>query len=761
MEELDFNSLFEASSNDYAGDILERLFGGIIPFLKGEAASPGSNFLSEMFTIFNMIGFLGVLIVSSYTVYTVIFDTAADGKTFGQNADTKYTLMRILGGAIAFIPVTGGYSVAQVVLLYLMIQASALGDVVWSRTAEASLRNEPLLSTPSNTTLADIMIQRQFANAFDALVMGHICAYNANDIKLTLDGTGPGEPGGNRAAGPMTLRVTVPSESRDHTNWFGADTGRVDLTRTHNMFFATDDDDSSFGQRDNFCGGVSHSVTIENGGDPTGLNFNEAIVTVQRNARFDSYQTVMGTLAGRAADIAWRVFNDERDVQTLEELSRAAVQEAVNGYLAGVQSTNSIPESALVTLNENLIDRASEGGWLFAPSWQRGIAIAASNVNSVSDDFTISVDRQFAITDYLSRGERRSDIGRSMLNMAEDDRATWELMTNTIASLGEEGSAESYNPLHDPTSGANADSLLSRVYQWTLGLLSVRGGAQLESALVTDPMVDIANYGQSMMMIGGATMAVGGAADLAMSRTPMGAIVGAGGGDQVAKGLIGIGWGFIVVGFIIAFIIPLLPFAYFYSAVVSWFLLILEAFFAVPLAVLSLFAPAREGTLIGSWNKILLSIFGILLRPFFTIVGMIVSMMVISFALSYLYDMFYGMVSLVTPNGILGFISLLGFLIMFMLLTFYTVLLGSSLITELGDAAMNWLGIGISSLSQRMGVGDAVSRGGSIQGVTTRQVSDLRGGLPPAIGAGWNALKTPSAARGSLPSSPTGSLPKQ
>lgn len=752
MEELDFNSLFEASDGDYAGGILERLFGGIIPFLKGEAASPGTNFLSEMFTIFNMVGFLGVLIVSSYTVYTVIFDTAADGKTFGQNADTKYTLMRILGGAIAFIPVTGGYSVAQVALLYLMIQASALGDVVWSRTAEASLRNEPLLSAPANTTLADIVIQRQFADAFDALTYGYICAYNANDIKLTMENSEA-----SRAAGPMTLRVTVPSESRNHRNWVGNETGRVDLTRTHNMFFATDTSDASFGQRDNFCGGVSHSVTIENGGDPTGLNFNEAIIAVQRNARFDSYQAVMGTMAGRAADIGFRVFNGERDVQVLEDLSRTAVQEAVTAYLSGVQSTNSIPAESLLTLNQNLVDRATQGGWLFAPSWQRGIAIAASNVNSVADDFTIVSDRQFAITDYLSRGERRSDIGRSMLEMAEDDRATWEMMANTINTLGEPGSAESYNPLHDPTSGANIDSLLSRVYQWTLGLLSVRGGAETSTALVTDPMVDIANYGQSMMMIGGVTMTVGGVADVAMSRTPMGAVVGAAGGQEIASGIKAIGWGFIVVGFIIAFIIPLLPFAYFYSAVVSWFLLILEAFFAVPLAVLTLFAPAREGTLIGSWNKILLSIFGILLRPFFTIIGMVVSMMVISFALSYLYDMFYGMVSLVTPNGILGFISLLGFLIMFMLLTFYTVLLGSSLITELGDAAMNWLGIGISSLSQRMGVGEAVARGGTIQGITARQSSDMRGALP-GVGKAWGAAIAP---RGSLPGAPGGSLPKK
>lgn len=732
MEELDFNSLFEASSGDYAGGVLERLFGGIIPFLKGEAASPGTNWLSEMFTIFNMVGFIGVMIISSYTIYTVIFDTAADGKTFGQQADTKYTLMRILGGAIAFIPVTGGYSVAQVVLLWLMIQASALGDVVWTRTAEASLSAQPLLSAPTSVNLADIPIQRQFAEAFDALVLGHICAYNANDIKLTLDGN---SNVGDRRSGPMTLRSLVTEEQRPQRSWTGSATGRVDVSRTHQMFFSADDGDTSYSGRDNFCGGVTHGMTVTTGTADAGVSFNEAVVSVQRNERFNTYQTVMGTMAGRAADVAWRVFaNNERDAQVLEDLSRNAVRQAVTSYLSGVQDANSIDSSTLSALNDSLLDRATAQGWMFAPSWQRGIALSAASGNAVADDFTIQSDRRFAVTDYLSRGERRSDVGRSMLAMAEDDRVAWDMMTPTIASLGEPEEADNYRPLDGNDEGIELDSITSWIYEKTLGLLSVRGGAYEESAIVTDPMVEVTQYGQGMMTIGavieGSRWVINGASSF------FGGVAGGTVASNITGPLKAIAWGFIAVGFVIAFIIPLIPFAYFYSAVVSWFLLILEAFFAVPLAVLTLFAPAREGTLIGSWNKILLSIFGIVLRPLFTIVGMIVSMMVISFALSYLYDMFYGMVALVTPNGLWGLLGMFGFLFIFMLLTLYTVLIGSSLITELGDGAMNWLGIGISSLSQKMDMGGALRAGinpqAAITGSTIGAVSKAGNALPKA-----------------------------
>lgn len=113
MEEqrYDFSSLFERSEGDYAGSLLERLFGGVIPYLQGTADDLGAgNWLSTIFGLFNTAGLLAVLIVTSYTIYTVIMDTASDGKVFGQRTDTKYTIMRTMAGLIAFVPVSGALS---------------------------------------------------------------------------------------------------------------------------------------------------------------------------------------------------------------------------------------------------------------------------------------------------------------------------------------------------------------------------------------------------------------------------------------------------------------------------------------------------------------------------------------------------------------------------------------------------------------------------------------------------------------------------
>jgi conjugal transfer/type IV secretion protein DotA/TraY len=184
-------------------------------------------------------------------------------------------------------------------------------------------------------------------------------------------------------------------------------------------------------------------------------------------------------------------------------------------------------------------------------------------------------------------------------------------------------------------------------------------------------------------------------------------VAGASEGIKIVSGwAITTGMAFLVAGFIIGTMIPMIPLVYFYSAVLSWILLVVESMFAVPLAVLSLFAPAREGSLIGSWNKILMSILGIFFRPFFTVVGMIFAMMVLAFALKYLYELFYILMEFLVPSQTLwNMLSMIGFVVVYVIVTVSTVLLSAQLITELGDGALNWLGVTFGHLANRLDVG--------------------------------------------------------
>ena len=709
MDELDFDGLFTETPNDYALGMLERLLGGIVPFLRGGADTAGANLLSEMFWFFNTAMLFIALPVLAYTIYRAFWDTTTDGTVFGNQTSSSYTVLKVLFGFIALIPTGTGYMVIQIFMIWLLIQGSYLGDTAWSRTAEASLQGRSLLAPPSVLTMDDYVVQEEFADAFDALVLGHLCAFNANDIKLTLDGDAEAD----RRAGPMTLRVVAP-EPEEITGFFAALDGTERVELQHAMFFSEDADSNAYSGRNNFCGGVERRQTLVVGGDDYS-SFRDGVINTQKLTRFNSYIEVMGDLAGEARDLAWSIYNDERRVRVIGADTRSAVTSATRDYITGIASTNTVSSAELDAIQEELLERAVEFGWAFAPSWQRGIAMAGSAQGNALADFEIEATRQSEIDDYLSRGERRSDIGRSMLALAEDDENTWDLMEATVRNLGEPGAADEFNPLAsgDDTDGAG---IVNRVYRTLLSWFSVGGSPGEETSIYTDPMVDITNYGQNLMLAGGGLIAAGYGTEVAVSVASKGIVSGEAAGGFFKT----IGWAFFLAGFVTSTIIPLIPFVYFYSAVLSWFLLVVEAMFAVPLAVLALFAPAQAGSpLIGPWNKVILSLFGIFMRPIFTIVGLIFSMMVISVSLGFLYDLFYGMMSFMSPGGSWwDIISLFGFVAVFLLVTLYTVLLGSSLITELGDGAMNWLDSRLSSIGQRMNAGAAVADNANLVGRT-------------------------------------------
>ena len=145
----------------------------------------------------------------------------------------------------------------------------------------------------------------------------------------------------------------------------------------------------------------------------------------------------------------------------------------------------------------------------------------------------------------------------------------------------------------------------------------------------------------------------------------------------------------------------------------SWLLQALESMFAIPLAILQLFTPSREATLIGNFSRVLMTGLSVLLRPFFMVVGLILAMMVISVSLGYLHAIFgrlmffdaasgtdmgegagiatFGLSTII--DGVTGLVAMVAFLGVYILCAFLTVLYGSQIVSEFGEYAMNLIGV--------------------------------------------------------------------
>jgi conjugal transfer/type IV secretion protein DotA/TraY len=704
---LEFSDLFNLASDDYAVDLLHQVFGGVIEYVSGEGGDLNDGtLLTSLIALFNKACLLVALLVGTYTTYVLVFDTAADGQAFGNSADTKYTIVRILLGAIAFVPLTGGLTVAQLTLAWLMVQGSALGDVGWRLVADGSLRAEPVLVSSEPITETDFVIRRQFSNALFALTNGELCRLEMNRLSDLSNN---------------------PSSAVDREDDLNVDTilrsGFINSTAYENRsrLIYYSDVGGSYGEADNLCGSVFYEAEYVSAGVNGSGDFATRVGAAVLLNRFNSTESaIYGDILPAASDIASKVFNGERNRTEIEILMADSVNDAFGTYMSGV-SSGGLDDGDFDDLHQALLDEVDDLGWPFALSWHRGITMAAQATSSSAAQLEITSNPENSLDSYFSGlgallSGRSSGVNRGMFAKPVDDFGYLSQFSGYIAELG------TYQPnavsVVTSSGGSDKGKLLRAVYQSILEMFNSTDGGM--TAVYLDPMADIINIGEGVTMVGGGVMAAGVAVEGA------GWVFGGVGVGQITSAIsehlfYPIGWTLIVAGFFMISIIPAIPLVYFFSAVLSWLALCIESMFAIPLAVLTYFAPAQSGSgLIGPWNKIILNLFGIALRPIFTIIGFVASLIIMRVGLDFLFTLFAGFLGFMTAGGSwFGIIIAVGLIFMYLMVALILVMHASSLIVELGDAAMNWIGIGMSNLG-KLDIGQRTD-------ATSRPVSSITG----------------------------------
>ncbi|UTS82775.1 DotA/TraY family protein [Phaeobacter piscinae] len=709
---MDFSDLFDLSTDDYAVDLLSRVFGGVVEFVSGEGGSlTDGTLLTNLISIFNTACLLAALVVGSYTTYVLVFDTAADGKTFGNQSDTKYTIVRILVGAIAFVPIQGGLTVAQLVLVWLTVQGSALGDVAWRAVADGALRDEPVLAATDPLSETDFLVSQQFSNALYALAHGELCQREMERLATLA----------SNPAADVNRQATLETDTSTRMGLWGAGTS---YTNYHRKIYYSDVG-GSYGEADNLCGSISHRAEVLTAATTGAGDFAERVGSAVVLNRFNAADTAITTnLVPAAEQIANRVFAGERNRSQIETIMRDAVAAAFTNYMSGV-SGGGITSGEYEDLHEALLDEVDTLGWPFAMSWHRGITMASYSANSAATELQIYANPENSIDDYFSGlgaylSGRSSGVDRGMFVKVVDDFG----YLNQFHGYAQELGTHRPSATAAVTNGGDADGggLLYSLYQVVLEVFTVTDGGA--TAAYLDPMADVIAVGKQITTVGGTIMAAGAVTEV--GGAVFGGVVGGAVTGYVADYLLyPVGWFLLIAGFVLISIIPAIPLVYFFAAVLSWLLLCIEAMFAVPLSVLAYFAPARDGTLIGPANKIILTLFGIALRPIFTIIGFIASLILMRIGMDFLFLLFSGFLGFMTAGGSwFTIIIMIGLIFMYIVTTLILIMQASSLIIELGDGAMAGAGIMLSNIG-KLNIGDNVSQTARPTGRVLNEVSNI------------------------------------
>lgn len=769
---MEFDELFVPPDvdSDYAAGVLTRLFGGIIQRLHGggDADIVTANWLETIFTVFNTFCLLAMLIVLSYTIYTMIFDTAADGTTFGNSADTKYTILRTLVGIIGFVPISGGYSAAQVVFFWILLQGSALGDVTWRHEAENMLDGTPMVAeTITRASPNAIARVHDFGVVFDTLVTGHICGLNGNLINAMLSGdTEVTDSEMTTIGGSGPIQQTRTSlELESSSSMWDALQGQSVVEMSQLLTFA--DDDGAYSGRNNYCGAVrfmdSYAASESSGGD-----LEPGLLAARAQQQFlHLSENVIPDMSEAALDVARDIVNGERDAETLLSASRTAIYAAVSSYLSGPAITTTIDSDIIEDAHEALMEMVSEQGWMMAPVWQRGVASTVSAIEMPGDTLRMEPVRENRLTDFLSgkgyRVNRTDGAVSDMLAQADSDQDTWDQLASSVRNLPPpDANTPTYGRIGDPTGGGVDSALMNMLYGKIFSVFSpVATNTESGNYGFVDPMIQVQRQGEILSGAGALTLGGGlltGMAEDSVVGMAVGKLTGAGSVAETLSGaLVSLGTTLLIVGMILMIVIPLVPAIFFYVGTLTWLWQALDTLFAIPLTFLRLFAPARDATLVGDMSQVLLAVFGVFLRPVFMVIGLILSMMVIGIGLSYLHEIFgrlmffgvatggsdtldmlpgIGMAQSLLDGG-WGLIKMIFLMAIYVLAAFLTVLYGSQMITEFGEFALNLMGSAVSRytmpgaiadktvLSSGMGYAGA-SRFAQVPGaIKTGQIRDL------------------------------------
>ena len=712
---------FTPASGDYSvTHMLANTFGNVTGNILGSGtAADFANVVGTAFAYFNSaVLFFGTVILAFVTVFGIM-NTANDGQALGRRWSTVYTPLRIAASAASLIPTTSGYSIIQLLVLQIVVWGVGIADTTYREIAVASLTK----------TLPNAFVKHEgdtsTVNKMAAdLLQSRICAATLNS---TL---------GRFTNGATNIRPVTTTSS---TN-VSATTGLSSVMTVSHDFKDTAQQPTANGEP--ICGQLIYEYRVpQTSAAPSNVNDPQAFI---RNNGIESKQfteMIANTMVMNISAAAFRAMDDkllELSNQILSSQTSGVppnnklFQEAVyayinvmsNGYETNIDSLNS--SSPYI---KEFLRQTTDKGWVFFGMWHRRLSQIQ---DALKDAYKVYPKTVPPNPDLIAQAVPSLDQG--VLN----DFVTATTLANTAIKNGP-AEWEAANP------GAEKPGIpaleysgggISDVSAWVKKWVSLSGQkfvanvvSQLEGGTNQgwkDPVLQVKNLGDTTMlmaeaMIAGKAIAVGlvSTADTtaqAVGNTAPGRIANAFlGTSKTAKNIANTVitilneiwavvapsvWGLLYVGYFMSIFIPMVPYMIFTLSVVGWLIAVIESVIAAPLWAVMHMTPESNDSFIGSQTQGYLLLLSVFFRPLLTVVGLLLSMIVLRPIVDYMNMGFVGAMGTIQSDSMTGLGSIFGYMLVYAFITWSVFMLVFSLPQDASDRVLKWISAGIGGLGE-------------------------------------------------------------
>lgn len=684
-----FSSIFgTATTDDYAVGMLRQVVGCAVASLQsasGECAK--SEIVSSVLTIFNVTVSILAGLILTYTLMRGLFSAANSGEADGNSIGISYLYIAL--GAILILPVKNGLSIGNMLILQIAIWSSAGGNAVLNQIPASTLSGG--YGQVSTIPEDDPALRGMIAKAIRTRAMGYVCASRLNQI------AGYYKEGASPIVAAQLTELNVQSQMmfQDENSLPAITNARYIQTFQDNIGW--------YSRSSAMCGYVIYTVSgdsdVAGSGagtvDETSYGKMRAIVT---KAVKEGTQASWTAIDKSARDIAQQVL-DKHDDAAIKALIASGVMSGQAALLGAMRTAvaNAKPSEFVA----QFIAEAKAKGWSQAISWQRAALGMYQFFQNTVNTASLETKEPEAIASLL---QPMSSMGILSFGAPKLTGSTW----TTLASEYERdvGYLTTFDstfagyarpvPTSAPSEFAGTSAGVSSLFRSLMSYMVVVKGTK--DGQWSDPLINLVYIGVGLVKTGLVFVGLGTAADAIgffKGAVPVGELASALGGGAST-----IGWIFVGAGWVLGGILPLVPVLYFFAAVMSWLVLALEGLVAIPLWALMLFTPARGGAVASQAADGFKLMLGLLLRPLFIIIGMVLYMLVMYVAFNLFNTMFRAIFLLQMPiDGGVIVSALMGSaaVILYLIGATMIVTFSASLITELGDAALRLIQINTQS----------------------------------------------------------------
>ncbi|CAB3805372.1 hypothetical protein LMG28614_06193 [Paraburkholderia ultramafica] len=656
---------FTPPAGDAAVGFLREVFGSVIDTIAASGDAQGgavNSTLGAMLQPFNSaVLFVGML----YMVYTTVkgtVDSAHDGEFLGSKMSSVWVPLRAVAGSGMLLPVASGYSLIQVLVLWLAIQGAGIGDAVLSGgldyVAENNMVSQPNL--PSTRALAASILRAETCAAAmnqQYKASGRATRITEQEHAATVTNGGEVSMGQGLAAGVAAGPLgAIASAASDLSN--------ATYTVTAYEWAAND---NSY-QNPAVCGSLTwqESAASSKGSGSS---------AVSKSALMQAHDQAVRQMMTDLRPVADQIVAGQKPAV-------GALDAAANRYQTTLTTAaKSAMDAAQNNTRSDFITLAKASGWIFVGTWYNHLIqlndAMQSALNTLPQSAPVTIDDK--------------EVGPVLTNYHDALLVLDEYSKNGADAVQQAYDEQAKADVKIPRSWADLERLLSRPAQGAINKFTqLLAGSNLSHVGQVKAVGDTIVGGAEAIV---ATMfTVSGVGDSNASKLTIGNIFNIGSALASISGVLtSIVMIVLGAGLVCAYYVPMIPYICGVSAVVKWLVLCFESVIAAQIWGVAHAHPEGHDA-VGQAGPGYMLALGLTLRPALTVLGFFGSIWLAQPITGFVNLTYMTAVSGAEHNSFTGLVGFMAYVAIYALIMTTVIHSVFALTNWVPDNVLRWVG---------------------------------------------------------------------